>query len=98
MNSKKDYENVQEGLSTLGGVNPSKNASAKAVNGAQVEKRIEKAAQNDIKADNMSIVAKSNIYVSFLSRSIFHLPNQFNKCKNASKGVEESIAYKNIPQ
>ena len=46
MNDKKDYENVQDGLSTLGGVNPSKNASARKASGTQVEKRIETAAES----------------------------------------------------
>jgi len=45
MNDKKGYENVQDELSTLGGVNPSKNASARKASGAQVEKRIETAAE-----------------------------------------------------
>jgi hypothetical protein len=45
MNEKKDFENVQNDLSTLGGVNPSRHASAQAVSGARVEKRIEKAAE-----------------------------------------------------
>ena len=40
-----EYTNSQEQLSTLGGVNPSKNASAHAESGAQADKRIEKAAE-----------------------------------------------------